>query len=349
MENKNTKLLPIEPLIDAFVQLGHQLIFSLNKADFEELALKSKIENTWFTPENIKHRFEAISTGYLNEQRIRDFINFYHLDNSNRKAQKNIGIVAAGNISLAAWADVMYVLLSGNKVNIKLSSKDAVLMNFVFKEIIKIYPDLEDFIDVQEKLINYDAVIASGSNNTNRYFSYYFGKVPSVLRGSKTSIAILEGKETNKDLELLANDIFTYFGLGCKNVNYLLIPKGYDLVGLIDKFEAFSDYANHNTYMNNYMYFKSIYLLNKEKHLDNGFALIKEEKRIYSPVSVIHYSEYEDRKNLQEFLIENKSNIQSIISNGNVENSVMFGKAQLTTLFDYPDDVDVMNFLLSLN
>jgi hypothetical protein len=241
------------------------------------------------------------------------------------------------------------VLISGHKLIAKLSSQDDVLIPFIADELIKIEPEFKDAIEFVDQLKGMDAVIATGSDNTSRYFDYYFSKYPNIIRKNRTSIAILMGDENANELKDLGKDLFSYFGLGCRNVSKLFLPDGYDIKKLIPHLENFKYIIDHNKYGNNYFYRKSIFLVNQIEHLDNGFALFHHNDQLVSPISVIYYNYYKDLNSLKNQLIPMKDKIQCIVGNeGFIGNSVQFGKAQMPEIWDYADNIDTLDFLTKL-
>ena len=250
---------------------------------------------------------------------------------------------------MVGFHDVMCVLVSGHKALAKMSSEDNILLSEIFKILTHIAPDFTDKIKIaNEKLNGYDAVIATGSNNSARYFKSYFKNVPHIIRKNRTSIAILDGNESDETLELLANDIFLYFGLGCRNVSKIFIPENFDLDRIFKALYKYKDILNHNKYANNYDYNKAVYLLGNNQLLDNNFILLKEDASLSSPVAVLHYEFYDDINELSDHLENEKENIQCIVSNNAPINSLKFGEAQQPKLWDYADGVDTLLFLTNL-
>ncbi|MBL6449431.1 acyl-CoA reductase [Fulvivirga sp. 29W222] len=328
--------------IEAFVELGKR-IKNLDKDQATELYTKARSNNSWFTEESVKSALEGISN-YLQQDKLNQWTESYPIRNQNKK----VGIVMAGNIPLVGFHDLLSVVISGNQAHIKLSSQDTALMNYIVNELIAISPELEEQLIIREQLKDIDAIIATGSDNTSRYFNYYFGKYPNIIRKNRTSCAILTGKESDEDLSKLGNDIFQYFGLGCRNVAKLYVPKGYKFDGFFKAIESFSKVSNHHKYNNNYDYNKSIYLVNGIPHLDSGFLLLKEDSAMVSPISVIFYEQYDSENTLQSLLKGNADKIQCIVSNNSRPGSVNFGQAQQPELWDYADGVDTLKFLVTL-
>ena len=253
----------------------------------------------------------------------------------------------AGNIPLVGFHDFLSVLISGHNVLVKTSSNDQHLLPFLAKYIIAIEPRFADKITfVDGKLENFDAVIATGSNNTARYFEYYFKDKPSIIRKNRNSVAVLNGKETKEQLVALGEDIFRYFGLGCRNVSKLFVPKGYSFDAFFEAIFEYQDVIHYEKYANNYDYNKAVFLMSNFKLLDNGFLTLKEDQSYASPISSVFYEFYDDIDTLQKKLQSDHEQIQCIVSNIGIENSIDFGQTQKPKLWDYADNVDTISFLL---
>jgi len=331
--------------IEIFGALGKRMK-NFPADEFLELASASRNQNSWFTFENIRLAWNSV-TEYLDEPTLKSWVSAYHFK---ELAPKNVGIVMAGNIPLVGFHDFLCVLISGNQVFAKLSSEDNILMKLLITWLKEISPEIDAKINVVERLNGVDAIIATGSNNTARYFEYYFKDIPHIIRKNRTSVAILDGEESDEDIRLLGEDIFTYYGLGCRNVSKLYVPQGFDFIKFIDGLESFSSVANHHKYNNNYDYNKAIYLVNGEHFLDNGFLLVKESTGLSSPVGVLFHENYTSKESVGKTLETSKDQIQCVVSrNGNYPGSQPFGKAQHPTLTDYADGVDTIDFLLKLN
>lgn len=333
-------------LINVFSQLGLQL-----RHPDEQLVTKINSEkhyNAWFTPANVEHATKAIGV-MLNKDDLTRWLNRYQFDESG--IIKNIGLILAGNIPLVGFHDVLCVLVSGNMALIKASSQDTRMIKAVLDMLCEIEPSFCHQFRFVEKLENFDAVIATGSNNTSRYFEYYFGRVPHIIRKNRSSIAFLTGNETKEQLHRLGEDIFSYFGLGCRNVSKMLVPAGYDFGHFFRAIETYQPAINHHKYSNNYDYNKSVFLVNGDQHLDNGFLLLREEQKLASPLAVVYYEYYDNRESAEQKLDEISDNIQCIVSAVplDVKNQVVdFGQSQQPQLWDYADNVDTMNFLAAL-
>lgn len=320
--------------------------------DYENFQLKideASYKNTWFIKENIQYAIEAWGIN-LRDSNLKSWLNSYPDLQENNTSPKTVGIVMAGNIPLVGFHDLLCVFLTGHNAICKLSSDDKILLPAMLKILAKLNPEVETIIKLTTgKLENFDAVIATGSNNTSRYFEYYFGKYPNIIRKNRNSIAILTGLESKEDLEKLGSDIFQYFGLGCRNVSKLYIPQNYDFTKLFESIQSFEKVQFQSKYMNNYDLNKSIYLVNKVVHFDNGFCLLKEDKQLVSPISVLFFEYYNDLAMLFQNLEARKDEIQCKVGQKNLAtDNVMFGNTQKPELHDYADGIDTINFLLKL-
>ena len=321
--------------------LNNDLFFE----DFENLIKLSQSHNGWYTPENVCFSIQSWATA-LTEENLDKWLSSYNIE---LNTPKNIGLILAGNIPLVGFHDFLSVLISGNNVLVKTSSNDQLLLPFLAKYIIAIEPELANKITfVEGKLENFDAVIATGSNNTARYFEYYFKDKPNIIRKNRNSIAVLNGKETKEELIALGKDIFRYFGLGCRNVSKLFVPKGYIFNTFFEAIFEYQDIIHYEKYANNYDYNKAVFLMSNFKLLDNGFLTIKEDNSYASPISSVFYEFYESIEDLQIRLQSESEQIQCIVSNNLVENSIDFGQTQRPNLWDYADNVDTVSFLLTI-
>lgn len=308
--------------------------------NFEAKLLRAEVENRWFTQENIRFCLRNWAELFTQEN-LENWTKEYRIAENPKK----IGLILAGNIPLVGLHDVLSVLLSNHSAMIKLSSKDKVLLPFLLKKWEE-FSEVSLPIEFVEKLENYDAVIATGSNNTARYLEFYFKNKLSIIRKNRTSIAVLKGDETNEELQLLAKDIFTYFGLGCRNVTKLFVPENFNLDRLFENFIDFSEIINHHSYANNYDYHKAILLLNQDLFWDNNFVMMKEDASLFSALSILNFTRYKNLEEVQEFIEENKSQIQCIVAKPELNlESVNFGEAQFPKLDDYADNVNTMRFL----
>jgi len=331
----------LENRLSAFITLGKK-IQNLQEEEIEEIAYEARNFNSWYTIESISASFKGLGN-LLQENQIRNWIKSYHFKNA--KPAK-VGIIMAANIPLAGFHDLMCILLSGNSVYAKLSKEDPYLPKLINEWLLEIEPAFQENIVYPELLKEIDAVIATGSNNSGRYFDYYFSKIPHIIRKNRNSCAVLTGAETTKELGDLGKDIFTYFGLGCRNVSKLYVPENYNFELLFQSIEQYSSVFQHHKYCNNYDYIKSIYLINKVMHYDNGFLLLKEDNGYSSPISVLFYEFYADMKILKDRLIADQELIQCVVARDqNIAFSVPIGCAQFPEVQNYADNIDTMKFL----
>ncbi len=341
-----------------FVQLG-ELLKSLGEQpenrlqegvaarfDLQEIDALIQLEvryNGWFTEENVRQAMNSLGEA-ISEESIEEWLSKYDIPEA--PTGKSVGLILAGNIPLVGFHDVMSVVLSGNKAKIKLSRDDARLLPAVFGLAYQLEPELKELVEFAfGKLEGYDAIIATGSNNTSRYFEHYFGKGPNIIRKNRTSVAVLTGEETTQEMELLGADIFTYFGLGCRNVTKVMMPADFDINRLFAGLFPFKEIVNHNKYANNYDYHKALWLLNQDELIENGFILVKEDEALVSPVGSLFVQRYASKEEVEAYLDVNKSNIQVVVG----KNYFPFGKAQKPKLWDYADGVDTLSFLTSLS
>lgn len=305
---------------------------------------KAHIYNPWFTENNIQFCLQQWVEA-LNPENRAKFIDKYNWSDC-KKNDKKLGLILAGNIPLVGLHDCLCGLLCGFTICIKTSSDDDYLIQLFFKQFKENLPELSNQILFVEKLNNCDVVIATGSNNSARYFEYYFKEKPLLLRKNRNSVAVLSGNETQKELEELGMDVFTYFGLGCRNVTHLYLPKGYYFKPLFDAWEKYYEVIHHNKYANNYTYHKSLLLMNLDPHLDSGYVILKESAQVYAPVGMLHFSFYENLAEIKDQFKSESENIQCTVSNLKIENAIPFGEAQKTRLWHYADGVDTVNWLI---
>jgi hypothetical protein len=336
----------IQDLINTFSALGQQLITPDD--ELTNLINTEHIYNAWFTRESVLNAVPAIGKS-LNADDLSEWLSKYDLSKSN--SPKKVGLILAGNIPLVGFHDVLCVLITGNHALIKASTQDARLIKQVLNMLVSIDNSFADKFSFVDRLVDFDAVIATGSNNSSRYFDYYFGKVPNIIRKNRNSVAVITGNETKEQLYNLGHDIFDYFGLGCRNVSKLLIPKGYDLATFFEAIEPYNEIINHNKYGNNYGYNRSIYLVGNEKHLDNNFLILREDESLSSPLAVLFYSYYDDIKSVEHLINAEAENIQCVVTTAplQVKSQVVdFGQSQQPKLWDYADGIDTMDFLANL-
>ncbi len=341
--------------IDTFVQLGEFLKsfrtgIKINTFDsfYDEFRITIEqcyVYNGWFTQANVKQALLNIES-WLTVENLSKFTS----EVVDPKDPKKIAIIMAGNIPAVGFHDVMCVLLSGHKVLLKISSDDHLIIPFLTRVLIHIDAEIKKSIEYAAgKLSSFDAVIATGSNNSGRYFDFYFAKYPHVIRKNRNSIAILTGMETEKQLSLLGKDIFDYFGLGCRNVSKLFVPEGYVFDKFFESVYVFREALNNKKYGNNYDYNRAIYLLNAEKMLDNNFLLLKPDEGFSSPVSVVFTETYSDMNSLKKRIEEHKDQIQCIVGNADLDiTHVGFGTTQSPPINEYADGVNILEFLTSI-
>ena len=334
----------LENRIVAFAQLGRRLQ-TLTPDELEMLASRARGANPWFDLPNVTAAYKGIAN-LLEEQYLREWVFAYDFPKVN---SKKVGIVMAGNIPLVGFHDMLSVLISGHHALIKTSSDDPHLVKYVVEELLKIEPRFADYISFADLLKEADAIIATGSDNTARYFEYYFASRPHIIRKNRSSIAILTGNETKEELQRIGQDIFQYYGLGCRNISKFFVPEGYRFDEFYEAIEDYKTVLEHHRYQNNYDYNKSILLVNRVPHFDNGFLLITENPQPVSPISVIHYETFSDQAELYRKLGEAESKIQCIVSSaGWYPKSFPFGQAQCPMVWDYADGVDTLAFLAKI-
>ena len=336
--------------IDAFSELG---LYLQNYTDSKDLSSnfsqkltniirQAEIQNAWFTQQQV-HLSIAAWAKALTKKQLRNWLTPYKILSM---PKKDVAVIMAGNIPLVGFHDFLCVLIPGHKVIGKLSSNDNLLLPFMAEELIKIHPGFEDKIEFTKgRLPKFDIVIATGSNNTARYFEYYFKDKPHIIRKNRNSVAILTGTESKAELEALGEDVFRYFGLGCRNVSKLFIPEDYDVDDFFKAMFKFKDYIHHHKYANNYDYNKAVYLMSSVKLLDNGFLLLKEDKQFSSPIGTLFYEKYTSIKELEITLRERHEEIQCTVGNEDFA-EVNFGQTQNPKLSDYADGVDTLEFLI---
>ena len=340
----NSKILTREQRINAFVKLGQFLQSDeLKNSPIIDSAVH---KNAWYTKPNILQQIHAIAQNLTHDQ-----LEKWLKDVPNQDIDKSVGLVLAGNLPLVGFHDIMCVLLAGFTAKIKVSSDDAGLTKFILNQLIDIEPQFAKKIQLLDKLENFDLVIATGSNNSARYFEYYFGKKPNIIRKNRNSLSVLSGNETKEQLQALGHDIFDYFGLGCRSVSKIFIPQGYDIAKLLDNLESFHSIKDHSKYNNNYDFNKSIYLINKNKHFDNGFLLLKEDESLASPLAVVHFEYYKAKEDVEKYILAHKEDIQCVTSDMDLQVADVpvfpFGASQYPSLDDYADNVNTLDFLLA--
>ena len=313
--------------------------------DSFEMQIKRATEfNAWFTEDNVLFALENWSK-LLNKSTVNKWVANYEIPEN---LDKKVAVIMAGNIPLVGFHDFLTVLISGHSIVIKQSSNDKHFLPLIAKYLEYVEPAFKGKIEFTDKLENFDAVIATGSNNTARYFDYYFGKHPNIIRQNRNAVAVLTGNESIEELEKLGDDIFRYFGLGCRNVAKLFIPENYNFDLFFNAMFKFKDIINYKKYENNYTYNKAVYLMSLFKLQENGFLMLKEDSSYSSPIASLFYEYYTNIDKLKEKLKIEQNQIQVIVSNSEIENSVKFGETQNPQLWEYADNVDTLKFLLEL-
>ncbi|MBP9884550.1 MAG: acyl-CoA reductase [Chitinophagales bacterium] len=310
--------------------------------EVQEVAERAFFNNRWFIREHTYLMLESIRHQFLQEEKLHQWLADYTI--KDEQHAKTIGLIMAGNIPLVGFHDLLCVLLSGHKALIKLSSKDNILLPWLLEKLFLTDEKWRSRVAVAELLNGMDAAIATGSNNSARYFHYYFDKYPNIIRKNRGSVAVLKGNESTADLLQLGIDIFTYFGLGCRNVSKLLVPEGYSFNHFFESIAPFHKVIEHNKYKNNFDYNLTLLMMNKEPHYNNDFLMLKEDSRMVSPVAILHYEYYQSETDLTDKLEKQKDEIQVIAG----EDFIPFGKTQTPELWDYADKVDTMEFLVNL-
>ncbi|MFN8415249.1 MAG: acyl-CoA reductase [Cytophagaceae bacterium] len=332
--------------LKAFIELG-EILKSLTDTTLSTWYPMISNNNAWFTPASVKFALDGIIE-LLDENSLEAWEKKYSIPVS---SPKKVGIIAAGNIPGVAFHDILCVILSGHEAYVKLSSSDKIFLPLIFQLIKEEYPEVVQKIHWAEQLKNMDAYIATGSDNSARYFEYYFKNTPHLIRKNRTSLAVFTGNESAEELYTLGKDVFTYFGLGCRNVSKVFFPKGFQIPTLLDQWNDYLTIAEHHKYFNNYEYNKAVFLINKVPHWDNGAVIIKEDAALFSPIGVVHVEFYDHKERVNEFIQDNIASIQCVVSNADWiqgANTVQLGEAQCPSLDDFADGVDTMKFLIEL-
>ncbi|EKF56010.1 hypothetical protein I215_03665 [Galbibacter marinus] len=347
----------IHDRIVAFVKLGNLFREIVHQDEVletnDQIYLRDLIEklniaeqhNAWFTRENLNLALTNWADA-LTLPNIEKWLSNYQFA---EKEPKTIAVIMAGNIPLVGFHDFICVLISGHRIAVKQSSNDMHLLPFIANYLEEIQPWFKGKITFhKDKLPQYDAVIATGSSNTARYFEYYFKGKPNIIRKNRNSVAILTGEETPEELFLLGKDIFTYYGLGCRSVSKLFVPQDYNFDTFFKAIYPYGEIINQNKYANNYDYNKAVYLMSLYDVLENGFLMLKEDQGYGSPIATLFYEYYSDQDSLKQKLITDREQLQCVVSKGWVENEIPFGKTQQPELWDYADHVDTLKFLIAL-
>lgn len=329
-------MLSTDKRIELLHNLGQYMLS--DGEEWQEVQMRAASANQWFTQGQISMAVKNIATQYLDKEKLEKWVSAYPTPIGSRK----LGIVMAGNIPLVGFHDFLCGFITGHQLFLKLSSKDEVLLRHLIAKLVEWAPAAGEQVTIADNLKGCEAYIATGSNNTARYFEQYFGKYPNIIRRNRTSVAVLDGTETDEELQLLAHDVFSYFGLGCRNVTQVCLPEGYDTEKILAAMSSYEDMVMHHKYKNNYDYHLAIYLLNKVPYKTNESLLMVENSMPFSAVSVLHYRYYTDKQTLMEELT-NSVDIQGIVGH----RCIPFGKAQSPELANYADGIDTMSFLTS--
>jgi len=326
--------------IDLLTRLGDYILSP--DPDWQAAKEKAGLENGWFIPEFVKAATGHIAGHFLRKKNLESWAAAYSLP-PEQPVIKTTGVVMAGNIPLVGFHDWLSVFISGHRAIVKPSSKDKVLLRHLVEKLAEWEPAIRRQTVFAEMLKGCDAYIATGSNNSSRYFEYYFGKYPHIIRKNRTSVAVLDGTETIEELERLADDVFLYFGLGCRNVTKIFVPEKYDFIPLLAALKKYQYLQDHHKYKNNYDYYLALHLLNKVEYMTNGSVLLVPHPSPFSPVSQLHYEFYTD-KNEMVSRLKKSDEIQVIAGH----DAVPFGSTQSPALADYADGIDTLQFLAAL-
>lgn len=329
--------------IDSLVRLGQYI--SDYPDSLQQAVRLAGIKNHWFTKENCERALQAIAQQMLQEDKLKTWVNNYDLKEI---STKNVGIIAAGNIPLVSFHDILCVLVSGHKLLLKTSERDQVLTLHLLQKLQETDPQWSAYISIDQRWSDQDAVIATGSNNSGRYFEYYFGQKPHIIRKNRHSVAVLSGNENQEELYLLGKDVFEYFGLGCRNISLIWLPKDYRFDNLIKAWQPFEELMMFNSYKNNLDYQRTIYLMNGTPIVDCDFVNMVNITSISSPISCVNIAYYESPEDIKAWLHSQNEHIQCVVNFEDFERRVSFGDAQEPTLEDYADGVDTMKFLQKL-
>lgn len=327
--------------IAAFTALG-TLIRSFSDDEIAGLSRKASSKNNWVTEENLRMSLEGIAK-FLEKDKLEKWLAPYSLPEENKNI-KRTGVVMAGNIPLAGFHDFLSVLISGNEIHAKLNPQDPVLLPFIANELLQIEPEFKSYIHFEERLIGMDAMVVSLSDNSFRYYEQYFKHTPHIIRKIRQSCAVLNGTESSEELVKLGEDITFFYGLSTRSISKLFVPEGYNFTPLFETLAKFRHLADHHKFVNHYDYNKSIYLVNGNPHLDTGFMLFKEDKNIFSPVSVVFFEYYKDEELLRNRLKEQDENIECIAGHPPF-GKFSFGEVLKPEVWDFPVKEDILTFL----
>jgi hypothetical protein len=345
-----TGIFSFQSRAEAFAELGKVMrdgaagVTAGEAGRFAELIDTLHLTNPWFTPDNVRRAVAAIGNNLTLENLTR-WLAAYP-ETGTEKEALTIGVVMAGNIPMVGFHDLLCVLITGNRLQARLSTRDELLMKAVTGTLVSIEPAFEAVTEfTTDRLKGFDMVIATGSNNSSRYFEYYFRNIPSIIRRNRNSVAVIDGTETDEELELLGDDIFSYFGLGCRNVSKLYLPEGYDPGHMVAKWASWERLREHHKYAVNYDHSKAVLIVNREHFTDTGFSLLRNDKSLTPQMAVVNYEFYNDTGNLDRALESQKNLIQCVAGHGRMP----FGKSQRPDLWDYADNIDTIDFILKKN
>jgi hypothetical protein len=329
----------LQERITVLVKLGNYM--QNNDHEWQLVKEQAARANPWFVPEFIEMASENICNEFLQQQKLENWIKQYNIPRENSNAV-TVGLVMAGNIPMVGFHDMLCIFIAGHRQRIKLSSKDNILIKHLVSKIVEFEPHVSPYISISDNLKGCNAYIATGSNNSSRYFDYYFGKYPNIIRRNRTSVAVIDGTETKEDLEHLADDIQTYFGLGCRNVTKLYVPENYNFEALLQTINKYEHYADFHKYKNNYDYQLALLMMGNKFYMTNGTIILSKNTSLFTAVSQVNYEYYNKTDELQ--FLKNNEDVQCIIGH----NATPFGQAQKPSLNDYADGIDTMKFLLSI-
>lgn len=330
----------IKQRIQLLVQLGDYLL--ANTEDWQTVKATAFTENGWFIPAYIDKAVTTICINFLKKEKLEEWATKYQLPDENKKPKK-IGLVMAGNIPLVGFHDLLCCFITGNYTLIKTASKDSVMIKHLVKKMYDWEPAIQHYMSFADQLKGCEAYIATGSNNTSRYFEFYFAKYPHIIRKNRTSVAVLDGNETTEELDALADDIMLYFGLGCRNVTQIYIPESYNFIPLLNALKKYSWASDHHKYRNNYDYNLALHMLNNKYYMTNETTLIIEHVSPFSAISQLHYQYYDDVNRVLKTLHQSKD-VQTVVGH----HGIPYGQAQFPSLIDYADGVDTIKWLRKL-
>lgn len=330
----------LQQRIELLVKLGEYM--QNNGQEWSVVKQQATSANPWFVPEFIEMASNNIISSYLQKDKLENWVKRYNVPSEN-SAPLSVGIIMAGNIPMVGFHDMLCIFITGHKQVIKLSSKDSLLIKHLVSVMNNWEPEIENYILFAENLKGCEAYIATGSNNSSRYFDYYFGKYPHIIRSNRTSVAVIDGTETDEELEGLADDIQTYFGLGCRNVTKLYVPENYNFERSLNALNKYNYYEDFHKYKHNYDYQFALLMMGNKFYMTNGTILLSENVSLFTAVSQVNYEYYNSSRDLES--LQNNEHIQCIIGH----TAVSFGQAQAPSLQDYADGIDTMQFAIGLS